>query len=235
LGRDAEAITYLEPALQSPQAEATALYSLGLAYLRLRRGDAGDVAKRLAAREDGVALSHLLQGQAQLEEFGFEKAATELEAAAKLSTELPRLQFLLGLAYFKLGRFQEARERLERELNRAPDDFLTLYYLASLLEKQNDLDAARLRIEAALKQQPQSSEALALAGSVFFKQGRTAESVHVLEQATRARPDNVEARYLLARGYQKLGRKQDAAREMDEVKKLRDAEREKEKAGKQKP
>ena len=119
LGRDADAITYLEPALSSAQAEATALYSLGLAYLRLRRGDVGDVAKRLAAREDGVALSHLLQGQAQLEEFGFEKAATELEAAAKLSTELPRLQFLLGLAYFKLGRFQEAREQFERELNRA--------------------------------------------------------------------------------------------------------------------
>ena len=103
------------------------------------------------------------------------------------------------------------------------------------MEKQNDLDAARLRIEAALKQQPQSSEALALAGSVFFKQGLTAESVRVLEQATRARPDNVEARYLLARGYQKLGRKQDAAREMDEVKKLRDAEREKQKVEKQKP
>src|SRR5215468_4327967 len=141
MGRDAEAITYLEPAMSSSQIEATALYSLGLAYLRLRRGDVGDVAKRLAAREDGVALSHLLQGQAQLEEFGFEKAATELEAAAKLSTELPRLQFLLGLAYFKLGRFQEARERFERELNHASDDFLTLYYLASLLEKQNELDA----------------------------------------------------------------------------------------------
>src|SRR5215470_7189256 len=100
LGRDADAITYLEPALSSAQAEATALYSLGLAYLRLRRGDAGDVAKRLAAREDGAALSLILQGQAHLEEFSFEKAAAELEAAAKLSTELPRLQFLLGLAYF---------------------------------------------------------------------------------------------------------------------------------------
>src|SRR5262245_41965294 len=119
LGRDAEAITYLEPALSSAQAEATALYSLGLAYLRLRRGDAVAVAKRLAAREDGVALSRLLQGQAHLEESAFEKAATELEAAAKLSVDLPRIHFLLGLAYFKLGRLTEARERLESELNRA--------------------------------------------------------------------------------------------------------------------
>jgi len=229
LGRDDEAVNYLEPALQSAQVEATALYSLGLAYLRLRRGDVGNVAKRLAAREDGAALSLLLQGQAHLEEFTFEKAATELEAAEKLSADLPRIHFLLGLAYFKLGRLPEARERLERELSQAPDDFLTLYYLASLLEKQNDLDSAGRRIEAALAQQPQSVEALTLAGSVFFKQGRTAESVRALEQATRERPGDAEARYLLARGYQKLGRKQEAAREFKEVERLKARANEREK------
>ncbi len=229
LGRDAEAVTYLEPALQSPQAEATALYSLGLAYLRLRRGDVGEVVKRLAAREDGLALSHLLQGQARLEDFAFEKAAAELEAAEKLSADLPRINLLLGLAYFKIGRLPEARERLERELNRTPDDFLTLYYLASLLEQQNDLDAAGRRIEAALAERPQSVEALTLAGSVYFKQGRTAESVRALEQATRAQPDNSEARYLLARGYQKLGRKQEAAREFKEVERLKAQANEREK------
>ncbi len=235
LGRDEEAVTYLEPASSSAQAEATALYSLGLAYLRLRRGDAIAVAKRLAAREDGLALSRLLQGQARLEEFEFEKAAAELEAAAKLSTELPRLQFLLGLAYFKLGRLQEAREQFERELNRAPSDFLTLYYLASLLEKQNDLDAARRRIEAALAQQPQSAEALTLAGRVLFKQDRTAEAVRALEQAVREQPDNSEARYLLARGYQRLGRKQEAAREFAAVERLKAQAHEREKERKSNP
>jgi tetratricopeptide (TPR) repeat protein len=229
LGRDAEAITYLEPAISSPQAEVTALYSLGLAYLRSRRGDVGGVAKRLAAREDGAALSLLLQGQSHLEEFAFEKGATDLEAAAKLSADLPRINSLLGLAYFKLGRLPEARERLERELSQAPDDFLTLYYLASLLEKQNDLDSAGHRIEAALAQQPQSVEALTLAGSVFFKQGRTAESVRALERATREQPDNSEARYLLARGYQKLGRKLEAAREFKEVERLKARANEREK------
>src|SRR5262245_35877852 len=121
LGRDAEAITYLEPALSSPPAEATALYSLGLAYLRMRRAAVSDVVKRLAAHQDGAALSRLLQGQSYLEEFAFEKASTELEAAARLSADLPRLHSLLGLAYFKLGRLPEAREQLESELKRAPD------------------------------------------------------------------------------------------------------------------
>src|SRR4030095_760158 len=130
LGRDDEAVNYLEPSLQSAQVEATALYSLGLAYLRLRRGDVGNVAKRLAAREDGAALSLLLPGQGHIEEFSFEKAAAELEAAAKLSADLPRINFLLGLAYFKLGRLPESRERLAREMSQAPADFLPSYYLA---------------------------------------------------------------------------------------------------------
>ncbi|MBO0727193.1 MAG: tetratricopeptide repeat protein, partial [Blastocatellia bacterium] len=181
------------------------------------------------AREEGAALARLLQGQADLEAFAFEKAAVELEAAAKLSADLPRINFLLGLAYFKLGRLPEARERLEREINRDPDDFLSLYYLASLLEKQNDLDSAGRRIEAALAQQPQSVEALTLAGGVFFKQGRTAEAVRVLERATQEQPDNSEARYLLARGYQKLGRKQEAAREFKEVERLKAQANEREK------
>ena len=110
LGRDADAVISLEPLLSSPQAEATALYSLGLAYVRLQRKEVTTVVERLAARQDGLALSRLLQGQAFLEEFELIKAAAEFEAAAKLSGELPRLKFLLGLTYHKLGRTPEARE-----------------------------------------------------------------------------------------------------------------------------
>src|SRR5262249_47760200 len=107
----------------------------------------------------------------------------------------------------------------------------TLYYLASLLEKQNDLDSASRRIEAALAKQPQSVEALALAGSGFFKQGRTAEAVRALERATREQPDNSEARYLLARGDQKRGRKREPARGSREV----DGQKGGENEGKKKP
>ncbi|HYE75159.1 MAG TPA: tetratricopeptide repeat protein, partial [Blastocatellia bacterium] len=120
LGRDADAIIYLEPALSSAQTEATTLYSLGLAYLRLHRSEVSRVVEQLASRSDGAALGHLLHGQALLEEFAFEKAAAEFESAAKLSTELPRLQFLRGLTAFKLGQSGQAREYLEAELKRTP-------------------------------------------------------------------------------------------------------------------
>jgi tetratricopeptide (TPR) repeat protein len=235
LGRDDEAVKYLEPALSAPQAEATALYSLGLAYLRLHRTEVENVVERLAARADGVALSRLLQGQAYLDQLELEKAVAELEAAAKLSSDLPRLHFLRGLAYFKLGRSAEAHKFLERELERAPDDFLTLYYLASLLEKQGELGAARQRIEAALKQESQSVEALTLAGNILLKLGQAAEAARVLERAVAQQPGNSETRYSLARSYQKLGRKQDAAREFAEVEQLKKQAREREKERKPNP
>lgn len=214
LGRDAEAITYLEPLANSREMEATSLYSLGLAYLRLHRQEVMTVSERLKARPNGEALAHLLQGQIHLEAFAFEKAVAELES---IKTELPRQQFLLGVAYHKLGRNAEARKQFEGELKRSPDDFLTLYYLALVLDQLGDSNAARERIESALKQEPNSAEALALAGGIALKQGNATDAVRFLEQAVERQPENTETRFQLARAYQKLGRKADAAREFAEV------------------
>jgi len=214
LGRDAEAITYLEPLANSSEIEAASLYSLGLAYLRLHRQEVMTVVESLKARVNGEALAHLLKGQIHLEAFAFEKAVAEFEL---LKTELPRQQFLLGVAYHKLGRNAEARKQFEGELKRSPDDFLTLYYLALVLDQQGDSTVARERIESALKQEPNSVEALALAGGIILKQGNAAEAVRFLEQAVERQPENTETRFQLARAYQKLGRKADAAREFAEV------------------
>ncbi len=228
LGRDREALRYLEPLQASNTLEPAALYSLGLAYLHLRRTEVSDVVRLLAAKPASAALSNLLQGQVHLERLEFEKAAAELEKASSLSKELPRQSFLLGLAYLKLGRTEEARQQFEAELARTSDDFLTLYYLASALEREGDLVGARRRIEAALVVEPQSFEALKLAGSVLLKQGHAEDAARRLEQARERQPSSSEVRYLLARAYQKLGRKEDAAREFAEADKLKAQEREKE-------
>src|SRR5262245_55867403 len=96
LDRDTEAVRYLEPTLEAGSDDLTALYSLGLAYLRLRRTELQAIVDRLAASSSGLALSHLLAGQALLARFEFEGAAAKLEAAAKLKSDLPRLQYSLG-------------------------------------------------------------------------------------------------------------------------------------------
>src|SRR5215471_12038113 len=235
LGRYPEAIEHLEPVVSKTAPDVTVLYGLGLSYLRTDRRKLAPIKEQLATQPGGRPLGHLLEGRALLESFEFEKAATELEAAAADAPDLPRLQFSLGLAYLKLGRYAEAKVCLERELRRTARDFSTLYYLAYVLERQGDLDGARQRVEAALQEEPESPEGATLQGSILLKQGQTAEAVRVLEAAVARQPQESEPHYLLARGYQKLGRNQDAAREFAEVQRLKAGEREREKARMQAP
>jgi tetratricopeptide (TPR) repeat protein len=235
LGRYPEAIAHLEPLLSQTAPDVTMLYGLGLAYLRTDRREITSIEELLANRPDGGPLARLLRGQALLESLEFQKAATELEAAAKDAPDLPRLQFSLGLAYLKLARYPDAKVCLERELIRTSRDFSTLYYLAYVLEKQSDLNGARQGVEAALQQEPESVEAATLLGTILLKLGQTLEAVRVLETAVARQPQDSELRYLLGRGYQKLGRKQDAAREFAEVERLKAQAREREKVRKQTP
>ena len=158
-----------------------------------------------------------------------------VSCAAKLSSELPRLNFLLGLTYHKLGRSPEARGYFERELRLNADDFLTLYYHAALLEKSGELNLARQQIAAALQQEPQNAQALELQGSILLKLGQTAEAVRVLEQVVAQQPENSDAHYLFARALQKLGRKEDAARAFAEAQRLKVQANEREKVRKPNP
>lgn len=227
LGKDADAIARLEPALPQMR-DAAALYSLGLAYLRLRRPEAAEVQARLATNENGEILAQLLKGQIDLEALEYEKAASELQAAADRAPDLPRVHVSLGIAQMKVGQTEAARLSFEQELKRAPDDFLTLYSLALLLEQQGQLAPARQQIESALKQEPESPEAGALLGRILLAQNQAAEAVRVLQQVVAKRPTDDQTRYLLARAYQKLGRRQDAAREFAEVARLKSEKRDRE-------
>jgi tetratricopeptide (TPR) repeat protein len=228
LGRDADGVARLEPISETID-DPTALYSLGLAYLRLDRPEVKTITSRLVASSAGNPLGLLLRGQSLLSNLAYKQAAGELEEAARFNPELPRLQFSLGLSYLKLGRSQEALACFERELRQSPQDFSTLYYLAYVHELSGKLDVARARVGEAIKLEPQSPEANALLGKILFKQGKAAEAVAPLEAAVAKDPADSEKRYLLARVYQQLGRRQDAAREFAEVQRLKNQAIEQEK------
>jgi tetratricopeptide (TPR) repeat protein len=233
LGRDADGVARLEPISETID-DPTALYSLGLAYLRLNRPEVKTITSRLVASSAGKSLGLLLRGQWLLSNLAYKQAAGELEEAAQFNPELPRLQFSLGLSYLKLGRSQEALACFERELRQSPQDFSTLYYLAYVHESSGKLDVARARVGEALKLEPQSPEANTLLGKVLFKQGKAAEAVAPLESAVAKDPADSEKRYLLARVYQRLGRQKDAAREFAEVQRLKNQAIEQEKTRKSK-
>jgi len=235
LGRDEEAVKQLEQTLDAAAPDAAALYSLGLAYLRLGKPGFRATLERLAAFPAGRPALHLLQGQAFLRDQEFEKALEELQAAAKLNPDLPRLHFSLGLAHHKLGHDKEAVAAFEDEAKRSPRDFPTIYYLADALEKDGRLDEARRRVDASLTLDSQSPEANGLLGKILFKQGKTAEAVKPLEFAAAKNPADHELRYTLARVYQQLGRREEASREFAEVQRLKAEQLKKDRANTPKP
>lgn len=231
LGRDEEAVPLLEASLDHNAQDVSLLFGLGLAYLRLQRPAVKTMIERLAATAAGLPFSHLLKGQNYLADSDYQHASEALEAAAKLSTELPRLYFSLGVAYLRTGRNAEAIRAFERELQRLSRDYWTLYYLAFLHEAEGRLDAARERLQQVLALQPRSADANALLGKVLLKQGKAKEAVPPLETAVAQNPQDANLRFQLGRAYQQSGRGQDAAREFAEAQRLKDQGIEKERKG----
>jgi tetratricopeptide (TPR) repeat protein len=235
LGRDEEAVKQLEQTLDAAPQDAAALYSLGLSYLRLGKPGFRATLERLAAFPAGRPALHLLQGQAFLRDQEYEKALEELQSAAQLNPDLPRLHFSLGLAHHQLGHNKEAVAAFEEEVKRSPRDFSTIYYLADALEKDGNVSAARQRIDVALTLNSQSPEANGLLGKILFKQGKASDAVKPLEFAVTKKTDDHELRYTLARVYQQLGRRDDAAREFAEVERLKSEQLKKDRARTPKP
>jgi tetratricopeptide (TPR) repeat protein len=221
LGRDEEALKYLDQALENTPNDPALLYATGLVCLRQEKPYLSAIIKSLSEVPGGLAASRLLRGQQLLKRFEFEKAVEELEAAAKLNSDLPRVQYSMGLAYYKLGRTKEASTAFEAELRRSPKDFSTLYYSAYFREESGDLAGAHKNIDLALAIDAESPEANALLGKIFFKEGKAAEAVKPLEFAVAKEPADPDRRYLLGRVYLQLGRKEDAVREINESKRLR--------------
>ena len=235
LGRDEEAAPPLEAALKANPQDVSLLFGLGLAYLRLNRPELKTMIDRLAATAHGEPFAHLLKGQNYLAASDYQHAVEALEAAVKLSDDLPRLHFSLGVAYLRTGRNQEAINEFERELRRLPRDYWTLYYLAFLHDAEGRLDAAREKAQLALALQPRSADAGALLGKILLKQGKSVEAVPPLEIAVAQNPKDANLRFQLARAYQQSGRRQDAAREFAEAQRLKDQGIEKERKGATKP
>lgn len=235
LGRDEETLRQLEPTLDAAKPDPAVLYATGLAYLRLGKSGLRATLERLAAFPAGLPALHLLQGQAFLRDRDYDHALEELQSAAKLNNELPRLHFSLGLANFMLGKYKEAIAAFETEAKRNPLDTPSLYYLAEAYEKDGNLTEARRWVEATLKLDPQLPEANGLLGKILFKQGQPAEAVKLLEFAAKKKSDDHELRYTLARAYQQLGRKEDSAREFAEVQRLKAEQLKKDRANTPKP
>ncbi|HEU4390721.1 MAG TPA: tetratricopeptide repeat protein [Blastocatellia bacterium] len=235
LGRDKDAVPHLEATLAVAGEDPAVLYALGLTYLRLDRPEFRKMADRLAAIPSGGALSHLLLGQSLLAKASYQLAVDELQQAAKLNPELPRLHYSLGLSFLMMGDRQQAIASFKNELDRKPNDFWSLYYLATAHEAEGNDDSARQYLDAALKLEPKSPEVNGMLGKLLVKQNKYAEALAPLEAAVADPAADSSTHYLLARVYQRLGRRKDAEREFAETERLKGKQLERERSRALKP
>ncbi len=220
IGYNTAAIEQLEPTLEAAPNDAAVLYSLGLAYLRTNK-PTQNIIEKLNSFPAGVAPSHQLAGLAKLAKFEFESAISELKEAQKLNPELLRLNYSLGLCYYKLGLNKNGLVAFEAEYQRNPKDFTTLYYLAVLHDADGNIEPAKKFVDEALALQPTSIEALAIFAKILGSQGNYQAAATAIEKAIAQDPKDSMKHYLLGKFYRELGRREDSNREFNESRRLK--------------
>ncbi|OFV86907.1 MAG: hypothetical protein A2V74_04995 [Acidobacteria bacterium RBG_16_70_10] len=109
---------YSDP--MNPTPEITA-YNLGFAYSEERNyQEAANWYRTSIGRNKSNPLPHIELANVLVATGRIEEAVAQLEAGVAASPEEPTLVLALGLAYFKAGRFTEARTRLEEALRKDP-------------------------------------------------------------------------------------------------------------------
>ncbi len=94
----------------------------------------------------------------------------------------------LGIALAGLGRDAEARQALERALERQPDQHALRVNLATVLERQGDLAGAAAEYERVLSRDPRSITALNNLALLRERAGRLSEALDLLRRAESIRP-----------------------------------------------
>ena len=156
-----------------------------------------------------------------------EAALKPLRRAAELVPQSPQVQYNLALAYFKLNRFEEAREPLARTLMRWPDLFqLNALYGAVLVKLREDLAAyhALHRAHQLDSQDPGTADLL-YAVTVGLAQksksaGQYADSLRYLGEASSLRPNEAEPHRRMAEIYMLTSRPAQAAAEQRKADRL---------------
>ena len=223
IGYNTAAIEQLEQTLTAAPNDPAVLYGLGLAHLRTNKPTQNFIEKLLAIPA-GVAASHQLAGLTKLAKFEFESAVSELKEAQKINPELLRLNYSLGLCYYKLGLNKDGLAAFEEEYKRSPKDFTTIYYLALLHEAEGNVEPARKFVDLAMAMQPNSIETIMILGKVLSRQGKNEEAAIAIEKAVAQDPKDSMKRYLLGKIYRELGRREDSNREFNEARRLKSEE-----------
>jgi len=123
----------------------------------------------------------------------------------------------LGLAYDKIGRFDEAIEELKAALNLSSDYVEVHNNLGVTYDKMEMPDEAEIELREAIRMNPEYLEARCNLGNIHALENRVTEAITEFLAALEIDPKYIPARLNLANIYYESGRHEEALKEFNEA------------------
>ena len=150
---------------------------------------------------------------------GEHEKTVELWKKAIAINPLPRYFVLLGNAYLRLKRYDQAIEYYERFIQIAPDDKNIDFVYKSLgvcLAGEGRYDEAIFKLKIAINLNPDEVSYYYALGNILGKAGRYEEAVPYFEMSLKLDPGNVYAHKVLGITYARIGKKEKGKRYLEE-------------------
>jgi tetratricopeptide (TPR) repeat protein len=204
LGKPEAVIASLEPVAASRDADRVLAYLLGMAYLRTKQVEKGQVLIDRIMRDGNSAEAYLMLGMAKRAVQDLAGGLADLQKAVELNPELPGVHALYGQALLETGNRDRAVQELKAELSRNPSDFEANLVLGMLAKEDQDFQAARAHLDRALAMRPGNLPARFQLAAIQVSLGETEAARAGLEAIVREAPSFIEARVSLATVYYRL-------------------------------
>lgn len=226
VGRDAQALSFLERIRPGDPARADALRLMAALALRAGGGEQRDQTEQIdravallrearAERPDDPAVVLDLARALRV-------AKRERDARALLEQALARwpreseLAYFLGLLLHGAGEHEAAMARMQAILEHDPDHAGALNFIGyTWAERGERLDEAESLIRRALRERPDDPAIIDSLGWVHFQKGRLEAAERALRRAVELAPDEAEIRYHLAEVLIAAGRVDEGLAELD--------------------
>lgn len=222
-GRIDECISFVEKLKATLAVSAPLLGVLGDAYLRKNDRAAGVSALNSAIelKPDDPAY-HFSLGAAWLKHpADLQEAEQSFREFLKLRPEDAQGQLHLGYVLLKQKQHGEARELLERSIQKSSGTPEAFYYLGLIAQGQNEDARAMELFEKAIQLAPQFAHVHIALGSTYLKLKDYPRAQQALETGVKLSPEDAKAHYNLALLYARLKNPERAQAEMKIVERLK--------------
>jgi len=228
LGRNAEAIPWLEKAIEGGSGVTEALYMLGNASIQMQEIDRarGAFARLFGVGADSAA-AHLIAGQMLVRQELEGLAEKEVRRALELDSRIPEAHYLLGILATYKADLTGAIAELNQEIAINPNYAMAYYKLGDAYTRREEWDRAIPLLQKSVWLNPNYSGPYILLGKAYWKRDELSNAEGVLRRGIEIDPKNQSAHYLLGQVLMKMGRAEEGRKMVRESQQLRQQPEEK--------